>query len=91
MPALCGSAFRNKGVQALLDSVIDYLPAPIDVPPIRGMVENGRVYEEERPASDDAPFAALAFKIATDPFVGSLTFFRVYSGSSSPATSYTTP
>ena len=80
VPALCGSAFRNKGVQALLDSVVDYLPAPDDVPPIRGTVENGQVTEEERPASDDAPFAALAFKIATDPFVGSLTFFRVYSG-----------
>jgi elongation factor G len=80
VPALCGSAFRNKGVQGLLDAVVDYLPAPIDVPPIRGTVENGRVVEEERPASDDAPFAALAFKIATDPFVGSLTFFRVYSG-----------
>ena len=80
VPVLCGSAFRNKGVQALLDSVVDYLPAPIDVPPIRGMVENGRMVEEERPASDGAPFAALAFKIATDPFVGSLTFFRVYSG-----------
>ena len=80
VPALCGSAFRNKGVQALLDSVVDYLPAPNDVPPIRGTVENGQLIEEERPASDDAPFAALAFKIATDPFVGSLTFFRVYSG-----------
>ena len=80
VPALCGSAFRNKGVQTLLDAVVDYLPAPIDVPPIRGTVENGRVIEEERPASDDAPFSALAFKIATDPFVGSLTFFRVYSG-----------
>ena len=80
VPALCGSAFRNKGVQALLDAVVEYLPAPIDVPPIRGTVENGRIVEEERPASDDAPFAALAFKIATDPFVGSLTFFRVYSG-----------
>ena len=80
VPALCGSAFRNKGVQALLDAVVDYLPAPIDVPPIRGTVENGKIVEEERPASDDAPFAALAFKIATDPFVGSLTFFRVYSG-----------
>ena len=80
VPALCGSAFRNKGVQALLDAVVDYLPAPIDVPPIRGTVENGRIVEEERPPSDDAPFAALAFKIATDPFVGSLTFFRVYSG-----------
>ena len=80
VPILCGSAFRNKGVQALLDSIVDYLPAPIDVPAIRGTVENGQVVEEERPASDEAPFAALAFKIATDPFAGSLTFFRVYSG-----------
>ena len=80
VPILCGSAFRNKGVQALLDSIVDYLPAPIDVPSIRGTVENGQVVEEERPASDEAPFAALAFKIATDPFAGSLTFFRVYSG-----------
>lgn len=80
VPILCGSAFRNKGVQALLDSVVDYLPAPVDVPSIRGTVENGQVVEEERPASDEAPFAALAFKIATDPFAGSLTFFRVYSG-----------
>ncbi len=81
VPALCGSAFKNKGVQALLDAVVQYLPAPIDVPAIRGIAANGRNEEEvERPSSDDAPFAALAFKIATDPFVGSLTFFRVYSG-----------
>jgi elongation factor G len=79
VPVLCGSAFKNKGVQALLDGVIDYLPAPNDVPPIRGVLEDG-VTEQERPASDDAPFAGLAFKIATDPFVGTLTFFRVYSG-----------
>lgn len=81
VPVLCGSAFKNKGVQALLDAVIDYLPAPLDVPPIKGVSEtqdDGGV--DERPPSDDAPFAALAFKIATDPFVGSLTFFRVYSG-----------
>jgi elongation factor G len=80
VPALCGSAFKNKGVQALLDAVIDFLPAPIDVPAIRGIVDNGEDSGIERPPSDDAPFAALAFKIATDPFVGSLTFFRVYSG-----------
>ena len=80
VPALCGSAFRNKGVQALLDAVLDYLPAPIDVPPIKGTVTNGHTVEVERLASDDAPFASLAFKIATDPYVGTLTFFRVYSG-----------
>ncbi len=78
VPCLCGSAFKNKGVQAMLDAVIDYLPSPVDVPNIRGVLENGE--EAERPSSDDAPFAALAFKIATDPFVGTLTFFRVYSG-----------
>ena len=80
IPTLCGSAFKNKGVQALLDSIIDYLPAPIDVPAIRGTAGNGKAVEAERATSDDAPFSALAFKIATDPFVGSLTFFRVYSG-----------
>ena len=80
VPTLCGTAFKNKGVQSLLDAVIDYLPAPNDVPAIKGLVENGESREEERAPSDDEPFAALAFKIATDPFVGSLTFFRVYSG-----------
>ena len=75
---MCGSAFKNKGVQAMLDAVIDYMPSPIDVPPIKGHLENDEV--AERRADDDAPFAALAFKIATDPFVGNLTFFRVYSG-----------
>ena len=79
VPVLCGSAFKNKGVQALLDAVIEYLPAPVDVPAIRGLAENG-LSEETRSAADDAPFAALAFKIATDPFVGTLSFFRVYSG-----------
>jgi elongation factor G len=79
VPILCGSAFKNKGVQAMLDAVIDYLPSPIDVPPIRGILEDGET-EESRPSKDDAPFAALAFKIATDPYVGTLTFFRVYSG-----------
>ncbi len=76
--ATCGSAFKNKGVQAVLDAVIEYLPAPIDVPSIKGVDENDR--EVERHADDNEPFSALAFKIATDPFVGSLTFMRVYSG-----------
>ncbi|MGA7982090.1 MAG: elongation factor G [Chromatiaceae bacterium] len=79
VPMLCGSAFKNKGVQAMLDAMIDYLPSPTEVPPIRGMLENGET-EASRPSKDDAPFAALAFKIATDPYVGTLTFFRVYSG-----------
>ena len=78
VPVLCGSAFRNKGVQAVLDAVVEYLPSPGDRPAIKGVLEDGT--EAERPASDKAPFAALAFKIATDPFVGNLTFFRVYSG-----------
>ncbi len=80
VPALCGSAFKNKGVQAMLDAIIDYMPAPVDVPPIRGILDDKEQTEAERPSSDDAPFSALAFKIATDPFVGTLTFFRVYSG-----------
>ena len=75
---MCGSAFKNKGVQALLDSVIDYMPSPADVPAIKGINDDDT--EGERHADDDEPFAALAFKIATDPFVGNLTFFRVYSG-----------
>jgi elongation factor G len=75
---LCGSAFKNKGVQAMLDAVIDYMPSPLDVPPIKGILEDDS--EGERHADDKEPFAALAFKIATDPFVGNLTFFRVYSG-----------
>jgi elongation factor G len=79
VPVLCGSAFKNKGVQALLDAVIDFLPAPTDVPAIIGIGEDGET-EVERHADDNEPFAALAFKIATDSFVGSLTFFRVYSG-----------
>jgi len=78
VPMLCGSAFKNKGVQAMLDAVIDYMPSPVDIPPVKGEAEDGS--EVERPASDDAPFAALAFKIMTDPYVGQLTFFRVYSG-----------
>jgi len=77
--ATCGSAFKNKGVQAVLDAVIEFLPAPDEVKPIHGIVDEDGT-EEVRPANDEAPFAALAFKIATDPFVGTLTFFRVYSG-----------
>jgi len=80
VPAFCGSAFKNKGVQAVLDAVINYLPAPNDVLPVRGVLNDANQTEATRPASDDAPFAALAFKVATDPFVGTLTFFRVYSG-----------
>ncbi len=80
VPILCGSAFRNKGVQPMLDAVVDYLPSPLDIPPVKG-VEPGTNTAAERPAKDDAPFSALAFKIMTDPFVGTLTFFRVYSGS----------
>lgn len=76
--ATCGSAFKNKGVQAVLDAVIDYLPSPVEVPAIKGIDDNEN--EVERPADDNAPFSALAFKIATDPFVGTLTFVRVYSG-----------
>ena len=79
VPVLCGTAYRNKGVQMLLDAVIDYMPAPTDIPDIKGV--NPKTGEEDsRPSSDDAPFSALAFKIATDPFVGRLTYFRVYSG-----------
>ena len=78
-PVLCGSAFKNKGVQLMLDAVIDYLPSPLDIPAIKG-INPDTDEEETRPASDDEPFAALAFKIMTDPFVGRLTFFRVYSG-----------
>ena len=78
VPMLCGSAFKNKGVQKMLDAVIDYMPSPVDIPPVKGETENGK--EVHRSASDDEPFAALAFKIATDPYVGQLTFFRVYSG-----------
>ena len=80
VPMLCGTAYRNKGVQMLLDAVIEYMPSPLDVPAIKG-VNPDTDEEDERPSSDDAPFAALAFKIATDPFVGKICFFRVYSGS----------
>jgi len=79
VPAYCGSAFKNKGVQAMLDAVVEFMPSPVDVNAIKGVI--GENHEEDwRPASDEAPFSALAFKIATDPFVGTLTFFRVYSG-----------
>lgn len=80
-PVFCGSAYKNKGIQALLDGVIDYLPSPVDVPAIQGHQPQHDETIETREANDDAPFAALAFKIATDPYVGKLTFFRVYSGS----------
>jgi elongation factor G len=80
VPVFCGSAFKNKGVQAVLDGVIEYLPSPIDVPPIKGILDDAKETEAERHSSDEEPFASLAFKIATDPFVGTLTFFRVYSG-----------
>ncbi len=79
VPVMCGSAYKNKGVQPLLDGIIDYMPSPLDVPPIKGVNPNTEE-EEERPSDDKAPFAALAFKIMTDPFVGKLAFFRVYSG-----------
>ena len=76
----CGSAFKNKGVQAVLDAVIEYLPSPVEVPAITGINDDKNETEGTREADDKAPFSALAFKIATDPFVGTLTFFRVYSG-----------
>lgn len=79
VPAFCGSAFKNKGVQAMLDAIVEYMPAPTDVQAIKGLLED-EITEADRPARDDGPFAALAFKIAADPFVGVLTFFRVYSG-----------
>ena len=78
VPAFCGSAFKNKGVQAILDAIIEYLPSPLDVPPVQGETPDGKIVE--RHADDKEPFASLAFKIATDPFVGTLTFIRVYSG-----------
>jgi elongation factor G len=78
VPMLCGSAFKNKGVQAMLDAVVDFLPSPVDIPPVKGEKEDGS--ETSRKASDDEKFSALAFKIMTDPFVGQLIFFRVYSG-----------
>ncbi len=78
VPVLCGSSYKNKGVQLMLDAVIDFMPSPLDIPAIKGVDEHGE--EDERPADDSAPFASLAFKIMTDPFVGRLSFFRVYSG-----------
>ena len=78
-PVCCGSSYKNKGVQELLDAIVEFMPSPVDIPPIKG-INPDTEQEEERPSSDDAPFAALAFKIATDPFVGKLCFFRVYSG-----------
>jgi len=87
-PVLAGSAFKNKGVQPLLDAVVDYLPSPLDVPPIHGIDPNGAEgATAERPAKDDQPLSALAFKIMTDPFVGQLTFIRVYSGVTDPSSS----
>ena len=80
VPCFCGSAFKNKGVQAMLDAIVEYMPSPTDVGAIKGILSDKNETEAERHSSDDEPFAALAFKIATDPFVGSLTFFRVYSG-----------
>ena len=80
VPAVCGSSFKNKGVPLVLDAVIDYLPAPTEIPPIKGVHPDNEEQIDERPADDTAPFSALAFKIATDPFVGTLTFVRVYSG-----------
>ena len=79
IPVTCGSAYRNKGVQMMLDAVVDYMPSPLDIPPIKGVIP-GTEKEEERPADDKGPFSALAFKIMADPFVGKLAFFRVYSG-----------
>lgn len=80
VPVFCGSAFKNKGVQTMLDAVIEYMPSPVDVPAITGILDDKNESEGERHSSDDEPFAGLAFKIATDPFVGTLTFFRAYSG-----------
>ncbi|MCG7872148.1 MAG: elongation factor G [Candidatus Thiodiazotropha lotti] len=80
IPVTCGSAFKNKGVQAVLDKIIELMPSPVDVPAITGILDDAEGTEEERPSDDSAPFSALAFKIATDPFVGTLTFFRAYSG-----------
>ncbi len=80
VPCFCGSAFKNKGVQAMLDAIVEYMPSPADVPAITGILDDAAETVAARPPSDEQPFAALAFKIATDPFVGTLTFFRVYSG-----------
>lgn len=80
VPTFCGSAFKNKGVQAVLDAVIEYLPSPRDIPPVRGILDDAHQTEALRVANDEEPFSALAFKVATDPYVGTLTYFRVYSG-----------
>ncbi len=80
VPTLCGTAFKNKGVQAMLDAIVEFMPSPTDVPSIQGILDDKDSSQAERHASDDDPFASLAFKIATDPYVGTLTFFRVYSG-----------
>jgi elongation factor G len=87
VPVLCGSAFKNKGVQPLLDCVVDYLPSPLDIPPVQGVLLNGE--PDSREARDDAPFSGLAFKIMNDPYVGSLTFVRIYSGTLSSGTQVT--
>ena len=79
MPVMCGSAYRNKGVQKLLDGVVEYMPAPTDIPAIKG-IDPATGEETERHASDEEPFSALVFKVMNDPFVGKLAFFRVYSG-----------
>src|SRR5438477_1018480 len=89
-PVLCGSAFKNKGVQPLLDAVVDYLPSPVDIPPVKGIDPDDESFTE-RKASDDEPFSALIFKIMTDPFVGQLAFFRVYSGHISSGTAVLNP
>ncbi len=78
VPVLCGSAFKNKGIQPLLDAVVEYLPSPLDIPPVNAVTPKGEVVE--RPSADEAPLAALAFKLVSDPYVGHLTFIRVYSG-----------
>src|SRR5690606_8297304 len=80
VPVLCGSAFKNKGVDPLLDAVVDYLPSPLDIPAVQGTDPANEENVLERPADDSAPLSALAFKIMADPFVGQLTFIRVYSG-----------
>src|SRR6185437_1856049 len=85
VPVMCGSAFKNKGVQPLLDAVVAYLPSPLDIPAVKGTDPKGN--EVERPADDKAPFAGLAFKIMDDPFVGSITFVRIYSGTVASGTS----
>src|SRR4030042_3379191 len=85
VPVLCGSAFKNKGVQPLLDAVVDFLPSPADILPVKGINPKGEVVE--RPATDEAPLAALAFKLLSDPYVGHLTFLRIYSGQLASGTS----